>query len=212
MSIKVAILDDHPLILQGLENVLSASGNISLAGVYQDGAALVAGLKSNSPDVLLLDIQMPGKSGDEWMTEILEQCPDLKIIAFTNIDSLLYVYNMFKLGAKGYVLKSAHPRYLLDSIRLVADDVTVVDHTLEEQYKAYVQSIKKETYLSPKLTEREKEVLQLIVDGLSSRQIAGKLFISIRTIEFYRLNILLKLDAANTAILVKRAITLGLAR
>lgn len=212
MSIKVAILDDHPMILQGLENVLSASGDISLAGVYQEGADLVAGLGNNSPDVLLLDIQMPGKSGDEWMTEILEHCPELKIIAFTNIDSLLYVYNMFKLGAKGYVLKSAHPRYLLDSIRLVADNLTVVDHTLEAQYKEYVQSIKKETYLNPKLTEREKEVLQLIVDGLSSREIAGKLFISIRTIEFYRLNILLKLDAANTAILVKKAITLGLAR
>lgn len=212
MSIKVAILDDHPMILQGLENVLSVSENISLSGIYQDGVSLIEGLKSNSPDVLLLDIQMPERSGDEWMTDILELSPDLKIIAFTNIDSLLYVYNMFKLGAKGYVLKSAHPRYLTESIRQVADDLTVIDPTLEEKYREYVQTMKKESYLNPRLTDREKEVLQLIVDGLSSKQIAEKLFISIRTVEFYRLNILLKLDAPNTAVLVKRAITLGLAK
>lgn len=212
MSIKVAILDDHPLILQGLENILSATENISLSGAYYNGADLLASFKECIPDVLLLDIQMPEKSGDEWITDILEHCPDLKIIAFTNIDNLLYVYNMLKLGAKGYILKSAHPQYLMDSIRNVANNLTVIDNTLEERYKEYLFTIKRETYLHPKLTEREKEILQLITDGYSSKQIAAALFISIRTVEFYRLNILLKLDANNTAVLVKKAIKLGLAR
>jgi DNA-binding NarL/FixJ family response regulator len=212
MSIKVAILDDHPLILQGLENILSATENISLYGTYNNGTDLLASFKEGVPDILLLDIQMPEKSGDEWITDILEYYPDLKIIAFTNIDNLLYVYNMLKLGAKGYVLKSAHPQYLMDSIRNVANNLTVIDNTLEEGYKEYLHTIKRETYLNPKLTEREKEVLQLITDGHSSKQIAALLFISMRTVEFYRLNILLKLDANNTAVLVKKAIKLGLAR
>lgn len=211
-EVKVAILDDHPLILQGLENILSATGNISLSGAYQEGGALIAGIRENRPDVLLLDIQMPGKSGDEWITDILQECPGLYIIAYTNIDNLLYVYNLLKLGARGYVLKSAHPAYLIESIRSVAEGNTVIDHTLAEQYKLYLHTIKRETYLDPKLTDRETEVLQLIADGLSSKEIAGQLFISIRTVEYYRLNILLKMDAANTAVLVKKAIKAGLVR
>lgn len=212
MNIKVAILDDHPLILQGLENILSATENISLTGSYQHGADLLAGLKTIVPDVLLLDIQMPGKSGDEWITDILQHSPEMNVIAFTNIDNLLYVYNMLKLGARGYLLKSAHPQYLMDSIKAVAGGDTVIDNTLEEQYREYLHTIKRETYLNPKLTEREKEVLQLITDGQSSKQIAETLFIGIRTVEFYRLNLLLKLDANNTAVLVKKAVKLGLAK
>lgn len=212
MSIKVAILDDHPLILQGLENILATTENISLSGTYYNGKDLLSSFKDLIPDVLLLDIQMPGRSGDEWITDILQQCPDLKIIAYTNIDNLLYVFNMLKLGAKGYVLKSAHPQYLMDCIRDVNDGLTIIDNTLEERYKEYLHNVKRETYLHPKLTEREKEILQLITDGFSSKQIADRLFISIRTVEFYRLNILLKLDANNTAVLVKKAIKLGLVR
>lgn len=212
MKIKVAILDDHPMILQGLANVLLVTENIILTGAYQDGARLIEGLKSNIPDVLLLDIQMPEKSGDEWITDILQRWPDLKIIAFTNIDNLLYVYNMLKLGARGYVLKSARPQYLIDVILAVAANNTVIDVTLEERYKEYQYTLKRGTYLSPKLTEREGDVLQLIVDGYSSKQIAERLFIGIRTVESYRLNILLKLDVNNTAALVKKAIQSGLAR
>ncbi|MFA6059853.1 MAG: response regulator transcription factor [Taibaiella sp.] len=212
MSIKVAILDDHPLILKGLENILATTENISLSGTYYNGTDLLDSFKNIIPDILLLDIQMPGRSGDEWITDILQHCPDLKIIAYTNIDNLLYVFNMLKLGAKGYILKSAHPQYLMDCIRDVDNGLSIIDSTLEERYKEYLHTIKRETYLHPKLTEREKEILQLITDGLSSKQIADRLFISIRTVEFYRLNILLKLDANNTAMLVKKAIKSGLAR
>lgn len=213
MSIKVAILDDHPLILQGLENILSTTEHISLSGTYYNGIDLLASFQTTIPDVLLLDIQMPGRSGDEWITDILQHCPELKIIAYTNIDNLLYVFNMIKLGARGYILKSAHPQYLMDSIRDVAtNNRTIIDNTLEEKYKEYLHTIKRESYLHPKLTEREKEILQLITDGHTSKQIADTLYIGIRTVEFYRLNILLKLDANNTAVLVKKAIKSGLAR
>jgi DNA-binding NarL/FixJ family response regulator len=212
MNIKVAILDDHPLILQGLENILSTTEQISLSGTYYNGTDLLASFKDIIPDVLLLDIQMPGRSGDEWITDILQYCPDLKIIAYTNIDNLLYVFNMLKLGAKGYVLKTAYPQYLIDCIMGVSNGLTIIDSTLEERYKAYLHTIKRETYLHPKLTEREREILQLITDGYSSKQIADRLFIGIRTVEFYRLNILLKLDANNTAVLVKKAIKMGLVK
>lgn len=211
-KVSVAILDDHPMILQGVENILSATENMTLTGAYQNGESLLEGFRHRLPDLLLLDIQMPEKSGDEWISDILNHWPDMKIIAFTNIDHLLYVYNMLKLGARGYLLKSVHPQYLIDNILLVAENNIVVDHTLQARYQEYKRNLKRETYLSPKLTDREIEVVQLIVDGFSSKQIAGHLSISIRTVEYYRLNILLKLDVNNTAALVKKALLYGLAK
>src|SRR5690242_18243208 len=115
MSIKLSIIDDHPIVLEGLRNMLASFGQIDLVGAYLNAGELITGLKEHPVDILLLDIQMPDKTGDELVPEILSACENIRIIALTNIDSMLYVYNMLKLGVKGYILKTADPKTLINT-------------------------------------------------------------------------------------------------
>ena len=211
MNIKVAILDDHPMVLEGLSKMLTTA-EISISGTYLNGAILMEALQSCVPDVLLLDIQMPEKNGGEWTKDILENYPALKIIALTNIDAPLYVHNMLRLGVAGYLLKTVSPGQLVTAIKDVHNGFQVIDPSLEEKLYEFTGKMKRETYLKPKLTQREQEILQYIADGCSSQEIAGQLFISIRTVEYYRLNILLKMDVKNTAMLIRKALTMGLVK
>jgi len=211
-NIEVAILDDHPMVLEGLGNMLAAATGITLSGAYLDGKDLMYGLQRSLPDVLLLDIQMPDKAGDDRIQEILKLYPGLKIIALTNIDAPLYVHNMLRLGAEGYLLKTVAPGQLIESIKTVCRGGRVIDPLLEDRLQEFRGKMKRETYLKPRLTQREGEVLQYIADGCSSQEIAEKLFISIRTVEYYRFNILLKMDVKNTAMLIRKALGMGLVR
>jgi len=212
MSIKIAILDDHPLVLEGLSKMLTASGDICLSGAYLSGAGLMEDLQKVLPDVLLLDIQMPDKSGDEWVQDILRLYPELRIIALTNIDAPLYIHNMLRLGVRGYLLKTIAPGQLTAAIRTVHDGGQVIDPVLEERLREFTGKMKREAYIKPKLTQRELEILQHISDGCSSQEIAEQLFISIRTVEYYRFNILLKMDVKNTAMLIRKALSMGMIR
>lgn len=211
MSIKVAIADDHPMIISGLQNMLSNYPNVALLHTYATGTELLDGLKTTQPDVLLLDIQLPDITGDKLASVILKKYPDIKILILTNLDSTLYVHNMMRNGVHGYILKNIEPKFLIEAIETVYNSEEYIDDLLKEKLEQFKLTMKKESYLAPKLTIREKEILQLIVNGNTSDEIAKKLFISYGTVEHYRVNILLKMDVKNTAALVKKALTLGYA-
>ena len=212
MNIEVAILDDHPMVLEGLGNMLTSATDISLNGAYLNAKDLLHGLQQSLPDILLLDIQMPDKNGDDQVQDILTLYPSLKIIALTNIDAPLYVHNMLRLGVEGYLLKTVAPQQLVATIKTVYHGRRVIDPSLEGRLLEFTNKMKRETYLKPRLTQREQEVLQYIADGCSSQEIAEKLFISIRTVEYYRFNILLKMDVKNTAMLIRKALSMGIVR
>jgi DNA-binding NarL/FixJ family response regulator len=206
--IKVSITDDHPLVIEGLQNVLRRYAHISLLSSYLDGDALMEGLKKQTPDVLLLDIQMPGKTGDMLTPVILKRYPDLKIITLTNFDSTLYASNMFKLGVHGYLLKSADEQTIINAIETVYNGETFLEETMKQKMEQVEQEATLFTKVS--LTPREKDVLKHIVYGKTAQEIADKMFLSIRTVENYRLNIQRKLSAKNTAALVRKALQMGL--
>lgn len=210
MSIKVFIADDHPVVLEGIQKVLGDCAGIMVTGAFSNGHELLQGLKSKLPDVLLLDIQMPGKQGDELAQKISRDYPAISIIALTNLDQSFHVQNMFKNGAKGYLLKSAGRAKIIQAIEAVRNGEQYIDADMREQMVQEMIESNTRNKATPALTEREKEVLQLIVDELTSLEIAGKLFLSQRTVEHHRDNLLLKLDVKNTAGLVKKAIKLGL--
>jgi DNA-binding NarL/FixJ family response regulator len=210
MKIKIAIADDHPMIIKGLQNMLSAYPDIALTGTYPDGDALWKGLAEQVPDILLLDIQMPGKTGDQLTPSILKQYPELKIIILTNFDSALYVSNVLRHGVKGYLLKSTEEKVLIHAIETVYNGGEYVEPSMESKLRELSAVRKRTASLKSTLTPREKEILRMIVNGDTSPEIAERLFLSLHTVENYRISILIKLDVKNTAALVKKALQLGL--
>ncbi len=210
-KIKIAIADDHPMMIQGLQHVLLRYPHIALTGTYPNGNELLTGLDRALPDVLLLDIQMPGKTGDELAPVILKKHPDLRILILTNFDSTLYVNNMMKHGVHGYLLKTSEEKILVKAIETVFQGDIFIEEAMKEKMEQIAYKIKKAVSTKSSLTPREKEILQLLVNGLTCPEIAEQLFLSTGTVENYRVSILLKLDAKNTAAMVSKALKLGLA-
>jgi len=210
MKIKIAIADDHPLVISGLHYALTNSTDMEITGSYSNGIELLKGLSNTHPDVLLLDIHMPGQTGDNLAEIISEQYPDIKILALTNQDNVYYVKNMFRKGAKGYILKTTMEPILLDAIRKVYVGEQYLDPVLKEKVLQDALRTKKNNLANPMLSTREKEVLQYIALDLTSQEIADKLFLSKRTVESHRLTLFMKLGVKNMAGLVKKGIQMGL--
>lgn len=203
--INVAVTDDQAIILNGLQQILAGVPHIRITGLYKNGEALLDGLKTEQPDILLLDIQMPGQSGIELAGLISKQYPLVKIIALTNVDILPQVKKMLNQGCMGYLLKDASPETIIEAIEQVYHGEQFLQPVIQQQLLLSLSGKKKEHVI----TRREKEILQYIVAGLSSKEIAEKLFLSLRTVENHRNNLLQKFDLKNTAALVKMAIQEG---
>lgn len=205
--IKLAITDDQVIILNGLQKILADIKNISIIGVYNNGDELLEGIAKELPDVLLLDIQMPGKSGIELAAIITKQYKNVKIIALTNIDVVAQIKKILQQGVMGYLLKDASPSTIIDAIETVHGG----EQYIQEQLRQLLLSSLSAGNAKQIVTRREKEILQLIVDEFTNQEIADKLYLSLRTVENHRNNLLQKLDVKNTAGLVKVAIQEGLA-
>lgn len=210
--IKIALVDDHPMMLNGLSSMLTNYKQVVVDAVYKNGRELLQGLVHKQPDVLLLDIQLPDISGDELAPQLLVQYPDMKLLVLTNFDSALYASKMQYLGAHGYLLKTADESVLIEAIETVHQGGRYWGKELQEQIDNQPLKAKKILAAKTALTPREKEVLQLITDGYTDTKISEVLFLSLNTIKHYRMALLLKLDANNTASLVSKALKLGLVR
>lgn len=209
-KIRLAIIDDHAVVLDGLKTMLNAFENLEVMYTTQSAHQLLDHFQSDVPDVLLMDIQMPEINGIDLCKQIAKQHPSIKVIAFTSFDDSNYVKQIFRSGAKGYLLKNSDKHTILKAIETVMQNEEYMDDAikkilLQESITGHRRSI-----FDVPLTKREKEILKLIAEGLSSQEIADKLFISLRTVETHRLNLNQKLDVKNTAGLVKEAIKRGL--
>ena len=200
------------MIIDGLITLISVHPHITLTGAYRSGAELLEGLQEVLPDVLLLDIQLPDKNGDELSAIILKKYPGLRILTLTNFDSALYAANMMRQGAKGYLLKTADKQVIIDAIESVYKGGEYLDPVMKEKMDHADLRVRRTFSSRFTLTAREKEILQMIVNGDTCPEISEKLFLSVHTVENYRDNILLKLDVRNTAALVSKALKEGLAQ
>jgi DNA-binding NarL/FixJ family response regulator len=210
MNTRIAIADDHPMVINGVRDMLADFPNIQITGAYLDIAMLFDGLRAEQPDVLLLDIQMPGKTGDEALPGILKLYPGLRILILTNFDNTIYVNNLLSNGAYGYLLKNTDQRTLLEAIETVNRGEQFLKPEMKDRLEAYRSRSKRTTSSRFALTPREKEILKLIISGNSNHEIAEILSLSLRTVENYRLNLSLKLEVKNTAGLVRKGIELGI--
>jgi len=209
--IKLDIIDDHPLVISGLRNMLDETPEILVCNTYEDGKSLLDGLNIEQPDVLLLDIQLTDYKGQDLAALISKKYPQIKIIAITSLDAPIFVRSMIKNGCKGYILKNTRLDSLVHAIKVVAEGDEYIEPSLKEQMMQHLIHNKKPTTTrKPILSSREKEILQLIVEENTNQEIADKLFISLRTVENHRFSLLQKLDVKNVIGLVKVALQLGL--
>lgn len=210
MSIKIAITDDHPMIIGGVRNMLANYPHIQLIGTYTDGAELLEGLTKEVPDVLLLDIQLPEKTGDELTPILQKMYPDMHILMLTNFNSPIYANNMLRLGISGYLLKTAREYTMIEAIETVMKGEIFIDPALREKLDALDRKARNAVFNKVTLTPREKDILKLILQGKTSQEIVSELFLSIYTVKNYRNRILLKLDVKNMAELAGKALAMGL--
>jgi len=209
-KINVAIADDHPMVISGVQKMLSGNPFIILADCYPNGDELLHGLKDHLPDVLLLDIQMPDITGDKLLPMIVKKYPKVRILILTNFDSIFYLKNMMQHGASGYLLKSTDQQKLVEAIQAVYEGREYLEPALKQQADEKNSKNNRPSIQQPILSAREKEVIQLIADGYTTAEIAQKIFLSFTTIENYRFNLLSKFGVKNTAMLIKKAVQLGL--
>ncbi|MCC2599321.1 response regulator [Sphingobacterium sp. FBM7-1] len=197
--INVAIVDDHRILTEGLQSLIAESAIAKVVGVAHSAAACRLSLAFWKPDVLLLDVGLPDISGVDFCKEIKEQFPNIRVLALTTHSEYTVVRQMLDNGASGYLIKNAMADEVMAGIEAVAAGETFLCHEIDLLMK---RPAEKNVWLSP----RERELLLLISEGLTNTEIAEQIFLSPETIRGYRKNLLLKLGAKNTAVLVKMAI------
>ncbi len=209
-KIKILIADDHPVVRKGLWSCLSGKTNFKIVGEASDGAAAIQKVKELAPDVVLMDIDMPQKDGLEVTNVLRKESPNVKVLILSMQSNRDTVLRIIKAGARGYVLKDAPTDELARAIETV--------NAGEAFFSAPVAQIALNQYLTDtdatkplaKLSERESEVVGLIAEGKSNKEIAMHLGIGVRTIETHRERIMRKLDIHSVAGLTKFAIANGL--
>jgi two-component system nitrate/nitrite response regulator NarL len=214
-NIKILIVDDHEVVRDGLKNILLSLNNVAIAGEAANGEDAIAFYDSLKPDIVIMDISMPGMNGIEATRIIKENDPNARILILTMHDNQEYLNQIIRSGAKGFVLKNTDKEELLDAVKTVAagenffsKDISKL--IIENYIRSAKETDKNEGFKEVPLTKREIEILKYIAEGNSNQEIANKLYISYNTVDTHRKNIMHKLSIKNTAGLVRYAIEKGL--
>ena len=199
MTIKLFIVDDHFMVIEGIHSLLQNEKHIEWMGHAGNADSCLAFLKQQLPDVILMDISMPGLSGIELCKLVREQYPSVFIIGLSTFNQQSFIQKMIDNGASGYVLKNATQEELMEAIETVANGKTYLSDEVASVLR------KDNENALPVITRREKEVLDLIAEGMTNNEIAQKLFIGTTTVDTHRKNLLTKFNAKNTALLIRIA-------
>ncbi|MBI5117268.1 response regulator transcription factor [Candidatus Poribacteria bacterium] len=208
-SYHIVLADDHAIFRHGLRRILAEDADLEVIGEAKDGLELLTLLNKLSPDLVILDISMPNLGGIEAIHRIKAMRPDVKILMLTMYDRKEYLYEAITAGADGFSLKQGADKDLFNAIAAIRQGNTYVSPLLskivQESLFEALRGRKTGESSSLLLTQREKEILKLVAEGRSSREVADLLFISDRTVDWHRANIMKKLGLKNTAELVKYA-------
>lgn len=212
-KIKVLLAEDHTIVRKGLCSILESDSNIVVVGEASNGNEALAEAKKINPDIIVLDISMPLLNGLEVAWQLSRILPDIKILILSMHDSEEMVFKSLEAGAKGYILKKAVPDELIAAIKMLFYGKTYFSPSIEEMIREKIEEKGKpmeELTLQQTLTKRQREIIQLVAEGYSSREIAEMLKLSIKTIENHRTNIMNKLKLNNLTDLIKYAISKGI--
>lgn len=212
MNIRVLVVDDHPLIRDGLRFLLNAQDDMEVVGEAGDGQAAVEEMGKLQPDVVIMDIEMPGANGIEVTGQVLAAHPETRIIMLSAFPDASYVKDSVQAGACGYLLKGNAPNEVVRAVRAVAAGHTFMS---PEATSALVLALKDSMANEggngrPMLSQREHEVLEFVAEGMRTKEIATRLNIGTKTVDTYRARLMKKLGCGSTAELVRYAIREGI--
>jgi len=201
--ISILIVDDHPMVIEGLKTLLGDDDEIIIKTYFTNGQDTLDFMEKDTVDVILLDVNLPDINGVEMVKMILDKRPTINILGLSTYSEPSIINQMVKNGVKGYLLKNASADELVNAINQVHHGNFYFGSEIQ---KILADSITQETRNTPKLTRREKHVLILISEGKTTNQIADELFISPLTVETHRRNLMQKMEVSNAAALVKVAV------
>ena len=212
MSIRIVLADDHTIVRYGLSRAFEQETDIDVVGLAQNGLSAVRLVKELSPDAVVMDISMPDLNGIEATHQVLKILPRVKVVALSMHSSDKYVREMFRAGASAYLLKDCPFEELVEAIKTVIDGKTYVSPSISglviNNYLGKSGEVEDSAFSV--LSRREREVLQLLAEGNTTKQVGKRLHISPKTVEVHRIRIMNKLDIDNIAQLTKYAIQEGL--
>lgn len=212
MSIKILLADDHKIIRDGLRSLLENEKDMAVVAEAETGRDAIKLTRQFSPDIVVMDVNMPDLNGVDATELIMAESPAVRIIALSIHSTRRYVTRMLKAGAAGYLVKHCAYEELANAIRVVADNKpylsTQILDTVISDYTANLSSDEKSVFST--LTTREREILQLVAEGIRSEDIAARLFISVKTVSSHRRAIMQRLNLHSVAELTKYAIKEGL--
>jgi DNA-binding NarL/FixJ family response regulator len=206
VTIRVIVVDDHPIVRQGLASVLDDEADLEVVGTFGAASEAIAFARRDAVDVVLLDLEMPQLDGVAAIAPMLEARPEVAILVFTAYDTEERVLGAVRAGARGYLLKGASAEEIARAVRLVHAGGSYLEPRVAARVMAQVQAPRRGSSLS----EREREVLRLVAEGLPTKQIARSLSITERTVKFHVNSIFHKLGADNRAQAVALAAQRGL--
>jgi DNA-binding NarL/FixJ family response regulator len=206
---RVLLADDHRVVAEGLKSILAVEFDV--AGVVEDGRAMIVAAKALRPDVIVSDITMPDLNGIEALEELKKHDPNVRVIFLTMHRDVVYARRALEAGARGFVLKQSAPEELIMAVRAALDGRTFITPLLAgELLDATKRGPQQTTDQLASLTLRQREILRLLAEGLSAKQIAAKLGISHRTVEFHKYKMMESLGAKTNAEVIQFAVKHGI--
>jgi DNA-binding NarL/FixJ family response regulator len=210
-KLKIILVEDHLLVRDGIKSLLSHADDLEVVGEASDGAELFDMLPGLQPDIVIMDISLPGRSGIELTKEMSRDWPDVKVLMLSMYNSEDFIFNSIKAGAKGYLPKNTTRNELLEAIYAIESGEEYYSESVSKiMVKSYVKRATDDEKIAEKpdeiLTARELEILKLYVEGFINKEIGDKLEISIRTVETHKNHIMRKLGLKSTVEMVKFAI------
>jgi DNA-binding NarL/FixJ family response regulator len=208
MSIRVLLADDHPFFRQGLRTLVDSSDGLELVGEAADGLEAVRLARDSAPDVVLMDLRMPGLSGIEATRAVIAADPDVRVLVLTMYEDDDSVFAAMRAGARGYLLKGAGEIEVLRAIHAVASGDAIFGHAIAARLTAYFSEQTPKIF--PQLTDRERDVLQLLAEGRNNQAIAHELALSLKTVRNHVSNLFNKLQVLDRAQAIVKAREAGM--
>jgi DNA-binding NarL/FixJ family response regulator len=210
-KLRVFLADDHAVVRHGIKLLINSQDDMEVIGEASDGKATINHVGELQPDIVLMDVSMPGLNGQQATQQLKKELPQTKVMALTRHNESSYLHQLLRVGVDGYVLKQSNPEELLRAIRVIADGGRYLDPAISDKAMGEItgRATRRGSPGGVRISERESEVLRLIALGYSNKEIAARFDLSIKTVEVHKANVMKKLEMRSRVDIIRYAILQG---